>query len=128
MNLLLDTHVLLWAAGSPEQLSEKAWALIENPNNNLYFSVASLWEVTIKNDLGRADFQVDPHLLRRGLIENDYQELSITAHHVLGVSHLPPIHKDPFDRMLIAQAEYEGFLLLTVDQAVLQYPGPVKGV
>jgi len=128
MNLLLDTHVLLWAAGSPERLSETARALIENPNNNLYFSVASLWEVTIKNDLGRTDFQVDPHLLRRGLIENGYQELGISAHHVLGISHLPPIHKDPFDRMLIAQAEHEGFLLLTLDRKILQHTAPIKGV
>ena len=102
--------------------------MIEQEENRLWFSVASLWEVTIKNSLGRPDFKVDPHLLRRGLIENGYSELAITAHHALGIAHLPPIHKDPFDRMLIAQAEHEGFLLLTLDEVVLRYTGPIKGV
>ena len=128
MNLLLDTHLLLWAAGEPERLSSGAKELIEDSANRLFFSAINLWEVTIKNDLGRNDFNVDPHLLRRGLLENGYEELPITAHHVLGVNHLPPIHKDPFDRMLIAQAEYEGFLLLTADQKILQYPGPLRAV
>jgi len=128
VNLLLDTHLLLWASSDPEKLSSEAIALIEPEENRLWFSVASLWEVTIKNSLGRPDFKVNPHLLRRGLIENGYSELDITAHHALGISHLPPIHKDPFDRMLIAQAEHEGFLLLTLDEAVLRYPGPIKGV
>lgn len=128
MNLLLDTHILLWAAGAPERLSPEAVELIEAEANKLHFSAASLWEITIKNDLGRSDFKVDPHLFRRGLLENGYIELPITSQHVLGLNHLPPIHKDPFDRILVAQAEHEGFLLLTADEKLLQYPGPIKGV
>lgn len=126
MNLLLDTHILLWAAGAPERLSPEAVALIESEVNNLHFSAASLWEITIKNDLGRPDFQVDPHLFRRGLIENGYSELPITSQHVLDLSHLPTIHKDPFDRILVAQAEHEGFLLLTTDEKLVQYRGPIR--
>lgn len=80
----------------------------------------------IKRGLDRSDFQVDPHLLRRGLIENGYHELPITSAHTLAVAHLPQIHKDPFDRILIAQAEQEGFLLVTADAIVAQYSGPIK--
>lgn len=128
VQLLLDTHVLLWAAGEPQRLSTEAVSFIESPEHVLYFSAASIWEVTIKNDLGRGDFQVDPHLLRRGLVENGYLELPISSQHALAVSHLPKLHKDPFDRILVAQAEYEGFLLLTVDEKVTQYTGPIKAV
>ena len=126
MNLLLDTHILLWAAAGPGKLSPEATALINDENNRLYFSAASLWEVVIKNRLGRPDFRVDPHLLRRGLVDNGYSELPITSQHALAVSHLPDIHKDPFDRILVAQAETEGFLLLTSDELVARYPGPVR--
>ena len=104
MNLLLDTHILLWAARVPERLPAAARAMIEEPGTELIFSAASLWEVVIKHGLGRADFDVDPHLLRRGLLENGYTELTVTGLHVLAVDLLPPIHKDPFDRILIAQA------------------------
>lgn len=126
MNLLLDTHLLLWAAGFPERLPAEARALLEEPENRLFFSAASIWEVTIKNGLGKPAFQVDPHLLRRGLVENGYEELPIISSHTLAISHLPPIHRDPFDRMLVAQAEYEGILLLTSDEVVARYPGPVR--
>lgn len=89
MNLLLDTHILLWAAAEPDKLSPEAATLISNESNRLYFSAASLWEVVIKNGLGRPDFHVDPHLLRRGLVDNGYSELPITSQHALAVSHLP---------------------------------------
>lgn len=128
MNLLLDTHILLWAAGECERLSRGARELIENPEHRVCFSAASIWEVVIKNGLGREDFQVDPHLLRRGLIENGYVELPVTSAHTLALAHLPPIHRDPFDRILIAQAQVEGFLLLTVDATILQYNGPIRSV
>ncbi|MEQ8803648.1 type II toxin-antitoxin system VapC family toxin [Haliea sp.] len=126
MNLLLDTHILLWAASEPERLSQDARDLIQDPVHRVYFSAASIWEVVIKNGLGREDFHVDPHLLRRGLIENDYSELPVTSAHTLALAHLPPIHRDPFDRILIAQAEVEGFLLLTMDATILQYQGPIR--
>jgi PIN domain nuclease of toxin-antitoxin system len=128
VNLLLDTHLLLWAASTPRRLSRAAVKLINDPKNQLYFSAASVWEVVIKNGLQRVDFQVDPHLLRRGLMDNGYQELPITSRHTLAVGHLPELHKDPFDRILVAQAETEGFLLLTGDDRVAHYPGPIKRV
>lgn len=126
MRLLLDTHLLLWAAGTPEQLSPLARSLIEDSSNELIFSAASLWEIAIKRSLGRTDFQVDARVLRRGLLDNGYQELAITSAHSVSIDMLPPIHKDPFDRILVAQAMIEGVILLTSDTLVAQYPGSVK--
>jgi len=126
MKLLLDTHVLLWAAGSPAQLPPDARVLLEDPNNELVFSAASLWEITIKRGLGRADFQVDARVLRRGLLDNGYLELSITSEHAVFIESLPATHKDPFDRILIAQATVEGITLLTADVLIAQYPGPIR--
>ena len=126
MKLLLDTRLLLRAAGQPELLSADARALMEDPQNSLQFSAASLWEVAIKHGLGRSDFKVDPRLLRRGLIDNGYDELPVTSAHAVAVDSLPPIHKDPFDRILLAQAMVEGIVLLTADAVVAQYSGPVR--
>jgi PIN domain nuclease of toxin-antitoxin system len=128
MKLLLDTHLLLWAAGSPGQLPEAARPLLEETQNELLFSAASLWEIAIKNALGRSDFQVDARVLRRGLLDNGYQELLITSEHAVSIAILPPIHKDPFDRILVAQATVEGIVLLTMDAVMAQYPGPVRHV
>jgi PIN domain nuclease of toxin-antitoxin system len=128
MKFLLDTHLLLWAAACPEKLSTEADALIEAAENELLFSVASLWEITIKRGLGRPDFQVDARLLRRGLLDNGYEELPIASQHALAIDSLPPIHKDPFDRMLVAQAQVEGITLVTADSIVAQYPGAVRKV
>lgn len=128
MKLLLDTHLLLWAAVDPDRLSVVARTLIEAPENGLFFSAASLWEIAIKRGLDRADFQADPRLLRRSMLDNGYLELPITSEHAVLVESLPPIHKDPFDRILVAQATVEGIMLLTADAIVLKYPGPVKGV
>lgn len=128
MKLLLDTHLLLWAAGQPNRLTSVAQKLIDTPANDLVFSAASIWEVAIKRGLGRNDFQADPRLLRRGLLDNGYNELPILSDHVVAIESLPPIHKDPFDRLLVAQAIVEGITLLTVDFIVGQYPGPVRMV
>lgn len=128
MKLLLDTHLLLWAAGDPGRLSAAAIAMIENTENELFFSAANLWEIAIKQGLGRADFHVDARVLRRGLLDNGYSELPITSEHAVAIDALPPIHKDPFDRILVAQAMIEGITLLTTDSLVAQYPGPVKPV
>ena len=128
MKLLLDTHLLLWAAGEPDRLSAKARALLDNPDHELLFSAASLWEVAIKRGLGRADFQVDARLLRRGLVDNGYSELPIVSEHVVATENLPPIYEDPFDRVLVAQATVEGITLLTMDSVVAQYPGPIRTV
>ena len=126
MKVLLDTHLLLWAAGGSDQLSATARSWLEDPQNELMFSPASLWEVSIKRSLGRADFRVDPRLLRRGLLDNGYSELPITSLHAVEVDALPPLHKDPFDRILIAQSMIEGMILLTSDMTVARYPGPIQ--
>jgi PIN domain nuclease of toxin-antitoxin system len=128
VKLLLDTHLLLWAAGRPDQMPAGALVLLDDPNNELLFSAASLWEVTIKRGLGRDDFQVDSRLLRRGLLDNGYSELAITSEHAIAIDLLPPIHKDPFDRILVAQSMVEGITLLTADPVVARYPGPVQRV
>jgi PIN domain nuclease of toxin-antitoxin system len=128
MKLLLDTHLLLWAARKPNRLPATARKLIDNPANELLFSAASVWEVAIKRGLGRSDFQADPRLLRRGLLDNGYTELPILSDHVVAMESLPPIHKDPFDRLLVAQATVEGITFLTADSIVAEYPGPVRSV
>lgn len=128
MKLLLDTHLLLWAAGQPDRLPAPARLLLSDPANELVFSVASLWEIAIKHGLGRDDFRVDARLLRRGLLDNGYSELPIVSEHAVAVDSLPPIHKDPFDRILVAQAAVEGITLLTVDPIMAEYPGPVRRV
>ncbi len=128
MKLLLDTHIVLWAAGQPEKLSESARILLTTSGNFLFFSAASIWEIVIKRGLGREDFKVDPHRLRKMLIVHGYTELPVTAEHALSVEALPLLHKDPFDRLLLAQARTEGMLLLTVDAAVIQYQESVVAV
>jgi PIN domain nuclease of toxin-antitoxin system len=128
MKLLLDTHILLWAAAEPDQLSNQAKVLIEDPQNQLYFSAASLWEISIKNKLGRADFKVDLAVLRRNLLDNGFEEIAINSAHTIGVDALPNIHKDPFDRMLIAQTAVEGVTLMTADSVVAEYPVAVVRV
>jgi PIN domain nuclease of toxin-antitoxin system len=128
MKLLLDTHLLLWAAGEPRRLSKTARRLIDNPDNQLLFSAASLWEIAIKRRLGREDFKVDARLLRRGLLDNGYSELPIISDHVVATESLPLLHRDPFDRILVAQATVEGVTLLTIDSLVSQYAGPIRTV
>ncbi|MDP2694412.1 MAG: type II toxin-antitoxin system VapC family toxin [Gallionella sp.] len=128
LSLLLDTHLLLWAAGEPERLSAKARALLLDPANQLVFSAASLWEISIKNSLDRADFNVDPRRLWRMLLVNGYRELPVTSEHTVAVNDLPKLHKDPFDRILVAQTRVEGLLLLTVDKVVAKYGEGVRKV
>jgi PIN domain nuclease of toxin-antitoxin system len=126
VKLLLGTHLLLWAAGKPDRLSVAARGLLEANENELIFSTASLCEVVIKRGLGRDD--LNPRLLRRGLLDNGYSELPIGSEHVVAIDTLPPLHTDPFDRVLIAQALVEGITLLTRDPVVARYPAPVRAV
>jgi PIN domain nuclease of toxin-antitoxin system len=128
MKLLLDTHILLWAAGEPDRLPVEARSLIADDENELLFSAASLWEVAIKSGLGREDFVADARLLRRGLLDNGYGELPVASAHAVAVGDLPPIHRDPFDRLLVAQAMVEGVTLLTADEMMGRYPGPIRKV
>jgi PIN domain nuclease of toxin-antitoxin system len=126
VNLLLDTHLLIWAAAAPQRLSPQALDLIHDPANTLHFSVASVWEAAIKASLGRDRSFPDASVLRRGLIENGYVELPITAQHALMAGGLPPLHGDPFDRMLVAQAQSEGLVLLTADAKLAAYGAVVR--
>jgi PIN domain nuclease of toxin-antitoxin system len=128
MKLLIDTHLLLWAAAMPEKLPKKARILMEAQENMLFFSAASIWEVVIKNSLGRSDFKADARLLRRGLLDNGYNELPVSSEHAVAIESLPDLHKDPFDRVLIAQAQVEGILLLTCDAVVAAYPGQIQKI
>jgi PIN domain nuclease of toxin-antitoxin system len=126
VKLLLDTHLLLWAAAEPVKVPAGARKLMEDLGNELLFSSASIWEVIIKRASGRTDFQPDARSFRRNLIDNGYIELPIVSDHVLALEGLPRIHKDPFDRILVAQATAEGITLLTVDSRVAEYPGPIQ--
>jgi PIN domain nuclease of toxin-antitoxin system len=128
VKFLLDTQLLLWAAGQPEKISVAGRKLLEDRGNELLFSAASLWEVAIKAALGRDDFRVEPRLLRRGLLDNGYTELAVTSQHAVTIDSLPPLHKDPFDRLLLAQAMCEGVTLLTSDAQLARYRGPVRRV
>jgi len=102
--------------------------LIEDPENEIVFSAASLWEIAIKRSIGRPDFHVEPRVLRRALLDNGYGELAITGEHVIQLDQLPPKHKDPFDRILVAQAIAEGITLLTNDRQLVGYPGPIRKI
>ena len=128
MKLLLDTHILLWAAGEPEKLSESTRARLTAAENTLFFSAASMWEIVIKLGLGRDDFKVDPYRLRKMLVVHGYTEIPVSSEHALRVHGLPLLHKDFFDRLLLAQARSEGMLLITADAAVAQYGEPVMMV
>lgn len=128
MKLLLDTHILLWSAFQPKRLSAAARKLLNDPRNELLFSAASLWEIAIKNTLGREDFRVEVRILRRNLIENGYTELPITGEHAVNVDALPRLHKDPFDRLLLAQAHSESITLVTTDEQLAGYGGAVLKV
>ena len=123
MKLLLDTHILLWSASN--KLPIEAEKHILDETNDLYFSSASIWEIVIKNGLNRVDFCVDTLALYSGLMDNDYTELPVTSRHALAVKNLPDIHKDPFDRVLLAQAIVEGMKFITADSRIAKYPASV---
>ncbi|GGK29241.1 type II toxin-antitoxin system VapC family toxin [Salinarimonas ramus] len=125
MRVLCDTHVLLWAAYRPEMLSTAERSILTDAANLLVFSVASLWEVAIKGRL-RSDFDFDASELRAGLLANGYEELPIIAAHVLAVAGLPAIHRDPFDRLLVAQAIAEDLAFLTRDAVLARYSAVVR--
>jgi PIN domain nuclease of toxin-antitoxin system len=128
LNLLLDTHILLWAALTPERISGGGRNLLEDRENQLFYSAASFFEIEIKRSLGRSDFLIEPSVLQRGLSDNGYSELSISVAHALTLASLPPLHRDPFDRILVAQAMVEGMTLITSDPVVARYQGPVRKV
>lgn len=128
MTLLLDTHVLIWAATDSPRLPAETIALLNDDQNQLFFSVVSFWEISIKRSLGRRDIHVAPRQLRRQALDAGYRELEVTSEHAFTVESLPMLHRDPFDRMLIAQAMAEGMTLLTGDGAVARYAGPIMKI
>ncbi len=128
MNYLLDTHVLLWAAANPEKISPSVRTQLEDPQNQLYFSSASIWEIAIKQDLNREDFKIDVMQFRQALLENEYEVLPIGSDHAVFARALANHHKDPFDRILIAQAWVEDITLITADERVAQYIGPIQKI
>jgi PIN domain nuclease of toxin-antitoxin system len=128
MRLLLDTHLLIWAVSEPDRLSATALALMNDEANQLFFSAASIWEIAIKASYQRADFLVNVPELHTELIRNGYQEMAVSSSHTFAVVHLPHLHKDPFDRLLLAQAMREDLTLVTADPLLASYPGPILKV
>jgi PIN domain nuclease of toxin-antitoxin system len=120
--------LLLWATEASPRLPAAARRLMTDPANEPVFSVASIWEIAIKHSKGNPGFHAEPTLVRNELLANGYTELDVTGPQVIATSTLPPIHKDPFDRLLIAQAMIEGITLLTADVNIAQYPGPIRKV
>ena len=123
MKILLDTHVLIWLA--LDMLPPKAEKLIIDESNSIYFSTASIWEIVIKRNSDRIDFNVDPSIIYNSLLENDYNEIVINSKHSIAIGTLPMHHKDPFDRILLAQSIVENMSLLTADKKMAQYPASI---
>ena len=121
MRLLLDTHLLLWAVASSGRLSPEARSLIEDPANDVHYSAASVWEIAIKSMLRRQDFRVDVPLLPSTFSVIGFSELPVTAAHAVEVTRLPHVHRDPFDRLLVAQSRVEPMVLLTNDAVLERY-------
>jgi PIN domain nuclease of toxin-antitoxin system len=119
MKLLLDTHVLLWALASPERLSDSVRAAIANPSHAVLVSAASAWEVEIKASLGKLQVPSD---LDRQLVDRGFLELPVRVRHTRALRDLPALHRDPFDRLLVAQAIVEDLVLVTADEALVAYP------
>ena len=128
MRILLDTHLLLWAMAASRKLPRGVKSQLLDPNNDIYYSAASLWEIAIKRGLQRAEFRIDIEALMVALEASGFLELPVTAAHAAGVSRLPPIHKDPFDRLLVAQSMAEPLTLLTNDAVLADYWDGVKVV
>lgn len=126
MRILLDTHVLLWAVGNSDRLTVAARKWLEDSNNEVFFSAASLWEIALKAALGREDFRIDPAQVLEVMPETGFSELPVNAQHAVEVSRLPMIHKDPFDRLLVAQSKVEPMLLLTNDERLVSYSDNVR--
>ena len=121
MRLLVDTHVLLWAAAEPARLPAGFRQRLESPEAEVLFSAASIWELAIKLQLGRLSLPVDLEAFAQGAIARGFRELPVTSAHAARVRSLPPHHRDPFDRLLVAQAICEPARLLTVDRALAPY-------
>jgi PIN domain nuclease of toxin-antitoxin system len=128
MKYLFDTHIAIWTLLDDPRLSRAAREILNDNENKFFFSVCSIWEIAIKRGLRAAAFQHDPREIRHYLLRNGCEELTLQGRHAVEVDRLPHIHKDPFDRILIAQAMVEGIFLLTADATIAQYPAPILKV
>ncbi|SMF40734.1 PIN domain nuclease, a component of toxin-antitoxin system (PIN domain) [Xaviernesmea oryzae] len=126
MRILPDSHILAWFAEDDPHLTHEMRDILEDEDNELFFSSASIWELTIKRALNRRGFNIEPHILYRALLDNGFEEMPVNSRHAFVLETLPSIHKDPFDRILIAQSMAEGMLLLTSDETIAQYKGPIR--
>lgn len=128
MRYLLDTNVLVWTLGFPERLPDDVAELLSDPEPEIWFSAVNIWEIGIKSALGRADFDLDPHVARATTLALGFAELAVDGAHAVTAARLPAVHRDPFDRMLVAQAIMTGSTLLTSDATVAAYQGPIRHV
>jgi PIN domain nuclease of toxin-antitoxin system len=116
MKLLLDTNVFIWLNDAPHRLREKVMTVVANPDNDLFLSLTSIWEMQIKIQLGKLQLNDPlPDILRTQQVENNLQILTINLNHIWSLENLPYHHRDPFDRLLIAQAQTEGMTLVSAD-------------
>lgn len=122
MRVLTDTHILLWALLLPARLDAACREVLESPEHRVYFSAVNIWEIAIKRALDRPDFDVEPEVIHHAALETGFHELPVSALHAAAVRHLPAHHRDPFDRLLIAQARTEPLLLMTDDPLISRYP------
>jgi PIN domain nuclease of toxin-antitoxin system len=125
MIYLIDTHVIIWLAIRSPRLDQKTQELLADRKNDVYFSAISIFEIAVKQQLSKTDFNVEASTIRRLLVEKDYIELVVNGLHASFVGTMPLIHRDPFDRLLVAQANVEGMTLITADERIAQYPGPI---
>lgn len=125
MIYLVDTHVLIWLAVESPRLSEGVRDLLTDPDNTIYFSAIAIFEIAVKQQLSKINFKVDASAIRRMMIDKGYVELVVDGIHAAFVGTMPLLHKDPFDRLLVAQANVEGITLITADERIARYPGPI---
>lgn len=126
MRYLLDTSVLIWTLGYPERLPDDVREILADPDPMIWFSAINIWEIGIKSSLGRADFDLNPHVARATSLHLGFVELQIDGLQAAAASDLPHFHADPFDRLLIAQAITSGATLLTSDRTIARYQGPIR--
>ena len=128
MKYLLDTHIILWSGFDVKRLSRKAKSILENPENTLYFSPISLWEISIKHEKHPEQMAITSERVREIAIKMGFIELPVRSRHGVDIAKLPDIHNDPFDRMLITQARSDGLYLISHDDKVIAYGEPVVKV
>ncbi len=122
LNLLLDTHIFIWAVSLPERLSTRAELLLSDGRNRLHLSTSSIWEISLKHSLGKENFIFPEEAVVAGIEHLGCQIVNVNARHAFALFRLPAIHRDPFDRILLAQAWTDNLLLVTADRRLSEYP------